>query len=482
MKQRRSYANDNGQAQVGVSPIRSNTDVAYEIGLSHSSDETRVMGAERRAEVVQLELELPTLDNQRMSNPSLARGIPITKQMVKDAYKKVLSNRGSAGIDNESLADYQLNLLGNLYKLWNRMSSGSYFPDAVKEVNIPKGGGKERKLGIPTVSDRIAQEVIKSYIEPRLEAEFSPHSYGYRPLKSSHEAIEQVRSNTQKYAWVIDMDISGFFDNMSHEKVMLALKRHVNEKWILMYVKRWLTVPMQDKKGKQTLREKGTPQGGVVSPLLANLFLHYTFDKWFGKRYPGLSFVRYADDIIVHCKSEAESWEVLQSIRERMLACELELNEEKTSIVYCKMENRNLAYKTVKFDFLGFSFKPQTTKNRKLNKFYQGYNCSISRKSEVKIGRDIRHSKFHQWTGRTIYEIASIFNPKIRGWLNYYGKFQPYKLNRIFGIFNKRLIKWAVKKYKSFKGSMRKAGNWIRATAKHYPNIFVHWQHGFQGA
>ncbi|HNG85379.1 MAG TPA: group II intron reverse transcriptase/maturase [Bacteroidia bacterium] len=482
MKQRKSYRDVKGKAQAGQSPVRLNTDALYDGGLSRSSDETSVMGVERRAEVVQLELDLPTLGNLGKNLSTHTKEIPITKQMVWDAFKKVRSNRGSAGIDKQTIADYELKLKANLYKLWNRMSSGSYFPVAVKEVSIPKADGKERKLGIPTVSDRIAQEVIKSYLEPRLEEIFSEHSYGYRPLKNSHQAVAEVRDNVQKYAWAIDMDISSFFDNMSHEKVMLALERHVSEKWILMYVKRWLTAPMMDKNGKESMREKGTPQGGVISPLLANLFLHYTFDKWFGQHYPDLSFVRYADDIIVHCNSEEESREVLSAIRERMSACELNLNEEKTKIVYCKTANRKLKFKTVKFDFLGFSFKPQMTKNRKLNKYYLGYNCSISRKSELSIGKEIKETKFHQWTGSTILEIADTFNPKLRGWYNYYGEFQPYKLNRIFGIFNWRLIKWAVKKYKRFNGSMRKAGNWIRATAKSYPNIFVHWQHGFIGA
>jgi group II intron reverse transcriptase/maturase len=349
-------------------------------------------------------------------------------------------------------------------------------------VSIPKTDGKSRKLGIPTVSDRIAQEVIKRYLEPRLEEEFSDQSYGYRPLKSSHQAVAQVKKNVLKYAWAIDMDIRGFFDNMSHDKVLLALGRHVKENWVMMYSKRWLTAPMMDKDGKLTTRERGTPQGGVISPLLANLFLHYTFDKWFEQHFPELSFVRYADDIIVHCNSEEESRGVLAAIRERMSVCELMLNEEKTKIVYCKTANRKLGFATVKFDFLGFSFQPRPAKNNKTDKLFLSYDCGISRKSETAIAEELRQSKFHQWTGSTIEKIAEAFNPKLRGWLNYYGKFRPYLLNRVFGMFNWRLIKWAVKKYKGFQGSMRKAGDWIRRTARDYPYLFVHWQHGFQGA
>ena len=482
MEQRKSYNDEKGKTQVGQTPIRLNTDALYDGGLSRSSDETSVMGAERRAEVVQLELDLPTLGNQRKSNFHSTKGIPITKQMVWSAYNKVRSNGGSAGIDNQKLTDYEVNMKRNLYKLWNRLSSGSYFPVAVKEVSIPKTPAQRRKLGIPTVNDRIAQEVIKSYIEPELDKEFSPHSYGYRPLKSSHQAVTQVKKNVLQYEWVIDMDISSFFDNMSHEKVIKALSRHVKDNWVIMYVERWLTAPMQDKHGKNTMRHKGTPQGGVISPLLANLFLHYTFDKWFVQNYPDLSFVRYADDIVVHCHSEAESRGVLQAIKERMSVCELMLNEEKTNIVYCKTANRKLPFKTVKFDFLGFSFQPRPATNSRTNKLFLSFDCAISKKKESTILQEIRQSKFHQWTDRTLADIAETFNPKLRGWLNYYGKFRPYKLNKIFGAFNWRLIKWAVKKYKSFKGSMRKAGDWIRATAKNYPYIFVHWQHGFQGA
>jgi group II intron reverse transcriptase/maturase len=269
---------------------------------------------------------------------------------------------------------------------------------------------------------------------------------------------------------------------MSHEKVILALEKHVSEKWVIMYVKRWLTAPMIDKDGKETQRSVGTPQGGVVSPLLANLFLHYAFDKWMEIHYPQLSFVRYADDIIVHCNTEEESKEVLEAIRGRITNCELSLHPEKTKIVYCKTANRKKTFKTVKFDFLGFSFQPRPLMSSRTKKLFLSYDCAISRTKELKIAEELRKSMFHQWTGSTLEEIAKTFNPKLRGWYNYYGKFSPYKLNRVFGLFNWRLIKWAVKKYKSFKGSMRKAGNYIRSIAESFPYLFVHWQYGFKGA
>lgn len=482
MEQRKSYKDVKGKAQTGQTPVRPNTKALYDGGHSRSSDETPVMEAERRAMVVQLALPLSTGGNGGRNNATLARDIPITKQMVWASYKKVRSNKGAAGIDNQSLEEYAERLKDNLYILWNRLSSGSYFPPAVLEVEIPKDDGKKRKLGIPTVNDRIAQQVIKDYLEPRFEMEFLTDSYGYRPRKNAHQAIEQVRQNVRQYRWVIDMDITGFFDNMSHELLLKAVDKHVEEKWVKLYITRWLEAPIEDSEGNQRFRTgKGTPQGGVISPLLANLFLHYAFDKWFIIMFPFLKFVRYADDTVVHCNSEEEAERVLKTIKERLTSCGLELNERKTKIVYCKKANRKARYKTVKFDFLGFSFQPRPSTN-KTGDLFLSFDCAISRKSEVKIGKILSDSGFHTWTRHDLEQLAEEFNPQLRGWLNYYGKFRRTMLNRIFGLFNWRLIKWAVKKYKRFNGSMRKAGRWIREIAQKFPYIFVHWQYGFGGA
>jgi group II intron reverse transcriptase/maturase len=481
MEQGRSYKNGKGKAQAGQQPVRPNTDDLYEVRLSHSSDKAPVMGVERRAEVIQLRLPLTTPKGGRDSGAE-TKSIPITKRMIWESYKRVKRNKGAAGIDEETLVMYEERLQDNLYMLWNRMSSGSYFPPPVLEVEIPKDDGRKRKLGIPTVNDRVAQQVIKSYLEPRFEAEFSPQSYGYRPLKSAHQAVEQVRKNVRYCHWVIDMDISGFFDNMSHEHLQKAIDRHVQEKWAKMYITRWLQAPIEDRKGNKRTRDgKGTPQGGVISPLLANLFLHYTFDKWLEKTYPDLCFVRYADDIIVHCNSQEEAEEVLMAIKERLRECCLQLNEQKTKIVYCKRDFRRDKFKTVQFDFLGFSFQPRPT-STKDGVMFVGYDCAISRKSENKITEIFRKSEFHRWTTSSIYRIAEAFNPKIRGWINYFGKFRIHKLMRVFRIFHWRLIKWAVRRYKRFGGSMHKAGRWLRNLALCYPGLFVHWQYGFTGA
>jgi group II intron reverse transcriptase/maturase len=275
------------------------------------------------------------------------------------------------------------------------------------------------------------------------------------------------------------MDISSFFDKMSHELLQKAIERHVQEKWAKMYITRWLQAPIGDRKGIIRFRDgKGTPQGGVISPLLANLFLHYAFDRWFERAYPDLGFVRYADDIIVHCNGQWEAEQVLIAIRKRLGECRLQLNEQKTKIVYCKKDHRKEKFKTVKFDFLGFSFQPRPTTTKE-GEIFLGYDCAISRKSENKIAETIRESRFHRWTNKDIYRIAEVFNPKIRGWINYYGKFRIHMLMRIFRIFNWRLIKWAARKYKRFKGSMYKAGDWLRNLAKCYPGLFIHWQYGF---
>jgi group II intron reverse transcriptase/maturase len=265
-----------------------------------------------------------------------SKPIPISKEMVRAAYRKVRSNKGSEGVDEEDLTQFKENLSKNLYKIWNRMASGSYFPKPVKEVIIPKANGGERKLGIPPVSDRIAQEVVKSYLEPRLEKVFLPNSYGYRPNKSAHQALAKVRENVRKYAWVIDMDIKSFFDEVDHELLMKAIDKHVPEKWVKMYIMRWLEAPVQTKEGLVIKNGKGTPQGGVISPLLANLFLHYVLDKWIEKEYPTVTFVRYADDVVVHCVSEAQSQFILRAIKARLEACKLRLSEEKTKITYCQ--------------------------------------------------------------------------------------------------------------------------------------------------
>ncbi|QCK17048.1 group II intron reverse transcriptase/maturase [Mangrovivirga cuniculi] len=400
--------------------------------------------------------------------------------MVRKAYRKVKSNRGRAGIDQVSLEEYQQDLSNNLYKLWNRMASGSYFPPSVRAVSIPKSNGKRRKLGIPTVGDRIAQQVMKDYLEPRFEEIFHENSHGYRPLKSAHQAVEKVRQNVRQYAWVIDMDIKSFFDEVDHKLMIKALEKHVSERWVLMYLKRWLEAPSEDAKGNQIERKgKGTPQGGEISPLLANLYLHYTFDKWMEIKNPGVPFVRYADDVIVHCHSEQEAQRILTAIRERLQQCGLRLNEAKTKIVYCQDYRREKKDYKKKFDFLGFSFQPRSTASQKGGMFL-GYDCGISITSKKRISTKWKEMKFHRWTGATIQEIARLINPIMRGIFQYYGRYKRWELQSVIRNFHFRLVKWIVNKYKRFRGRYKRAYEWLIEVRKGFPNLFYHWTLGYK--
>jgi len=408
------------------------------------------------------------------------KSLPITKQMVRAAYKKVKSNQGGAGIDKVSLVEYEADLLNNLYKLWNRLTSGSYFPPSVREVLIPKSNGKKRKLGIPTVADRIAQEVIKSYLEPRMEMVFHKNSYGYRPGKNAHQAVEVVRENVRNYAWVIDMDIKSFFDEVDHKLLMKALDRHVEEKWVKMYIKRWLEAPSQGADGQLYTREgKGTPQGGVISPLLANLYLHYTLDKWLEKYYKGVPFVRYADDVIVHCTSEVGAINVLSAIKERLQECGLRLNEDKTKIVYCQDYRRVKKQYCKKFDFLGFRFQPRPSKSKRFGMFL-GYDCAISPIARKRIATRWKQLKFTRWTSSTIQQIADLVNPILRGVIRYYGRFKRWELEKVFRVFHFRLAKWVLNKYKRFGKSYSKAYRWLHKIRDSFPNLFYHWSIGFK--
>jgi RNA-directed DNA polymerase len=405
-----------------------------------------------------------------------SKPVPVTKEMVKKAYRKVKSNQGSAGVDKESLEEFQADLLNNLYVLWNRMSSGSYFPKPVRSVSIPKANGKKRVLGIPTVSDRIAQQVVKDYLEPRLEEQFQEQSYGYRPLKSAHQAVTAVQENVRQYAWVIDMDIKSFFDEVDHELLMKAVERHVPEAWVKMYIRRWLESPAQQPDGTLIQKEgQGTPQGGVISPLLANLFLHYVLDKWLTKQYPGVAFVRYADDIVIHCHTETEAKQLLEAIRARLKECKLRLSEEKTKMVYCQ-DYRRPKKKDYgkKFDFLGFTFKPTTIISNKGGLFL-GYGFTISQKSQSRIIEGWKQLNWHRRSELTIQDIANQVNPQMIGVIRYYGKFKLRGLQPLMRHFEFRLAKWVLNKYKKFKGSYGEAHKWISALKTSYPAMFYYW-------
>jgi RNA-directed DNA polymerase len=401
----------------------------------------------------------------------------ISKQIVWDAYERVKANKGAAGVDEESIEEFEKKLKDNLYKLWNRMSSGSYFPPPVRIVEIPKSDGKMRKLGIPTVSDRIAQMVVKLYLEPVIDPQFHPDSYGYRPGKSAIDAVGSARKRCWKYDYIIDLDIKGFFDNLDHELVMKAVKKHTDSKWMLLYIERWLKAPAQDKEGKLENRTKGTPQGGVISPLLANLFLHYAFDEWMRRNYSYNPFERYADDAVVHCKTEAEANELRKAIEERLANCKLELHPEKTKIVYCKDDDRRKEYPNEKFDFLGYTFRARRSKNR-WGKHFINFTPAVSNKAKKKMTSTMRSWGMHLRSDKTLGDLSRMFNPIIRGWINYYGKYYKSELYSVAKIANRTLSRWAMRKYKKLKRHKRRAQQWIAKIAKREPAMFAHWQIG----
>lgn len=402
-----------------------------------------------------------------------AKPIVIPKSLVFTAYQRIKANKGSAGVDGESLNDFELNLRDNLYKVWNRLSSGSYLPPAVRRVEIPKGKGKTRPLGIPTVSDRIAQMVVKLQIEPLIEPHFHPDSYGYRPNKSAHQAVKQARTRCWKRAWVLDMDIQGFFDNIDHELMMRAVKCHISERGLLLYIERWLKAPVQLKDGSVQVSDKGTPQGGVISPLLANLFLHYVFDRWLETHWTGIQFERYADDIVCHCVSKRQAEALYASLQKRFETCGLKLHPEKTKIVYCKDANHKGSYPVITFDFLGFTFKPRLTKSR-YKGFFVSYGPAISRSSSQRIWLKMREWRLHRRHDKTIEELSSYCRASVRGWINYYGQIERSVLKSVLFHLDKLLSKWAYCKYRKIR-SRGAASRWLSGVQERQPGMFAHW-------
>ena len=405
----------------------------------------------------------------------------ISKNVVWEAYKRVKANKGSSGVDGETLDAFDKNLNGNLYKLWNRMSSGSYFPPSVKLVEINKKDGGKRPLGIPTVTDRIAQMVVKMTLESKLEPCFHADSYGYRPGKSALDAVGKVRERCWRYNWVIDLDIKGFFNNLDHDLLKLALQKHNPERWEMLYIERWLKAPVQQPDGREIGRIKGTPQGGVISPLLANLYLHYSMDEWFRINYPNAPFARYADDSVVHCRTEKEAKEILESLKERLLQCGLELHPEKTKIVYCKDDDRRGNYPLTKFDFLGYTFRSRRSKNR-WGKYFVNFSPAISNSAKKSIRQEMRSWKVHLRSDKSLEDISHMFNPILRGWINYYGKYYKTELYCVFRHFNRTLTRWAMRKYKKLRGRKRRAEYRLGKIAKKQPNLFYHWRIGLMPA
>jgi RNA-directed DNA polymerase len=407
-----------------------------------------------------------------------AKPYNIPKQLVWEAYQRVKANRGAAGVDGESLAVFEKDLKNNLYKVWNRMSSGSYFPPPVRLVEIPKASGGIRPLGIPTVADRVAQTVVKMVLEPLVEPVFHEDSYGYRPGKSALDAVGTARKRCWEADWVIDLDIKAFFDSIRHDLVERAVAHHTDLPWVRLYIARWLRAPVQRPDGTLGERTKGTPQGGVVSPLLANLFLHYAFDLWMQRTFPGVRFERYADDALVHCRSERQARAVLAAIRGRFEQCGLELHPTKTRIVYCKDDDRPGKFEHIKFDFLGYTFQPRLAKNR-WGKLFVSFLPAISTRAAKAIRQTIREWRMASTrNNQRLEDLARLTNPVVRGWMNYYGRFYRSKCVQVLRHLNVALAAWAQRKYKRFRRRERASVHWLGRIARRDPKLFVLWELG----
>lgn len=408
---------------------------------------------------------------------SKTKSFDISKQVVYEAYKRVKANRGAAGIDEESLAVFQKNLKNNLYQIWNKMSSGSYFPPPVKAVEIPKKDGGVRLLGIPTVADRIAQMTVKMYFEPKVEPYFHPDSYGYRPGKSALDALRVTRERCWRYDWVLEYDIKGLFDHIDHELLMKAVRRHTDCQWVILYIKRWLKAPFQNKDGEMMERSAGTPQGGVISPVLANLFLHYAFDKWMQANFPQTPWARYADDGIAHCKTKAEAENLLKKLKRRFNECKIALHPDKTRIIYCQDDDRRGQFSITKFDFLGYTFRPRRSKNR-YGKHFINFTPAVSNKACKNMGKAIRNWRLHLKPDKELQDLSHMFNPVIRGWVNYYGHFYKSEMYKVLRHINRALIHWVRRKYKKFTRHKRRAERYLGRIARNEPQLFVHWKMG----
>jgi len=405
----------------------------------------------------------------------------IDKRMVYEAYKAVKSNRGAAGVDKQSIEQFEADLSKNLYKIWNRMSSGSYFPPPVRAVSIPKKSGGERILGVPTVTDRVAQTVVKQVIEPILDPIFLADSYGYRPNKSALDAVGVTRRRCWKYDWVLEFDIKGLFDNIDHELLLRAVRKHITCKWALLYIERWLKAPMVQEDGITVERSRGTPQGGVVSPILANLFMHYTFDFWMARMHPELPWCRYADDGLAHCRTQQEAEAVKAQLQARLAECNLEMHPTKTKIVYCKDGKRKGKHTNVKFDFLGFCFRPRLVRRFRDNALFCGFNPAVSPSAMKAMRVAIRDLNIWHQTQLSLQDIARQLNPILRGWIAYYGHFAPSALYPMLQYVNLKLVAWVMRKFKRFKGHKTKACQFINWLVSERVDLFVHWSIGMPG-
>ena len=410
---------------------------------------------------------------------SQVKPFDIPKQMVWEAYQRVKANKGAAGVDGQSVEQFEQDLRNNLYRLWNRMSSGSYFPPPVKAVEIPKASGGVRILGIPTVADRIAQTVVAMFLERLVEPVFHPDSYGYRPGRSALDAVAVCRERCWRNDWIIDLDVRAFFDSVDHSLMLKAVERHTDARWVLLYVTRWLKAPMQKQDGTLVARDRGTPQGSAVSPVLANLYLHYAFDMWLAREHPGVAFERYCDDAVIHCTSQAQAVMVRDALAARLAEVGLELHPAKTRVVYCKDADRRGDHEVTSFTFLGYTFRPRLARNR-WGKHFVSFLPAVSKDAVKAMSREIRSWHIARRSDKSLTDLAQMFNSIVPGWLNYYGRFYKSMLYPLLRRINEHLVRWACRKYKRLRRREKRARELLARAARRYPALFAHWRFGLK--
>jgi RNA-directed DNA polymerase len=411
-----------------------------------------------------------------MSEPRLqGKSYDIPKRLIWDAWVKVRSKGGAAGADGVTIEQFEARLKDNLFKLWNRMASGSYFPGPVRAVEIPKKGGT-RILGIPNVVDRVAQTAVAMLLEPNVEKVFHNDSYGYRPGRSPEDAVRVCRRRCFKRDWVVDLDVKAFFDSVPWDLMLKAVARHTDQKWVMLYVERWLKAPMLMPDGTLAPRVKGTPQGGPISPMIANVFLHYGFDMWMVREFPSVQFERFADDVVVHCATERQARQVQDAIGRRLAGIGLLMHPDKTRIVYCKDSRRRWNFEQVSFTYCGYTFRPRRAYNKVEGKAFTSFLPAVSPDKLTDMSRKAVAWRLHRRTNSTLDDLAREVSPVLRGWLNYFTVFYSTAVVPIGMRMDRHLMRWARRKYKRLKGSDGRARAWLRGVRRRSPDLFAHWQ------